>query len=644
MSAAAAAKAETHAFQADVNKVLDLVIHSLYSNKEIFLRELVSNASDALDKLRFRAITEPALLAPEAGGPTLEVRIVPDKDGKTLTIEDTGVGMTHEELVQNLGTVAHSGSQAFLAELAKKKGEDAPGAKNDVALIGQFGVGFYSAYLVADRVEVRSRAAGHDEAFVWASDAQGTYTIAPLALADAPRRGTAIVLHLKKEHEELLDAWRLRELVSRYSDYVGHPIRLGKPGDAEMETVNRGSALWQRPKSEITEEQYAELYRHLTHDFEPPLAHTHFRVEGSNEFVGLLFVPKHRPFDLDAQGTKRRGVRLFVKRVFIMDDCEEVLPQWLRFVRGVVDSDDLPLNVSREILQDSSVVRTIKKQVVKRTLDLLSEMADQKPDDYAAFWTAFGPILKEGLALDGGEHKERIAKLLRYASTKGEGTTSLAEYVARMPEGQPAIYYVYGESVAKLEGSPHLEALKKRGYEALYMTDPVDEWAAEGLREFEGKPLVSVMRANLDLPATDDEKKSAEEQKKALEPFLEHVKKVLDQHVREARVSTRLTDSPCCLVVPEGAPSAYMEKLLAGSGRGGARVKRILEINPTHPVVEHLRALFEQEPGSPRLAEWIELLHDQALLTEGSALPDPNRFARLLTSLLEEAAGKSRTP
>ncbi|GEL74157.1 molecular chaperone HtpG [Myxococcus virescens] len=633
---------ETHAFQAEINQLLSLVINSLYSHKEIFLRELVSNASDALDKLRFRAITEPELLADE---PALELRLIPDEAKGTLTIEDTGIGMSHDELVKNLGTIAHSGSREFIEALAQK------GQQKDMQLIGQFGVGFYSAYLVADRVEVVSRAAGQGQsAWRWTSEAKGSFTVEP---AERAARGTSIILHLKEDQKEFLGEWRLRSLITQYSDYVGHPIKLqvskttGTGDEAKTETslevVNKASALWQRSKSEITDEQYQEFYKHLTHDWEAPLAWTHFKADGNTQFTGLLFVPKQPPFDLDAQ--QQRGVRLFVKRVFIMDRCEELVPQWLRFVRGVIDSDDLPLNVSRELLQDSQVVRAIRKHVVKKSVDLLEKLAKDKPDDYLTFWKAFGTVLKEGLATEA-EQKDKLGGLLRYESSREEGLTSLADYVGRMKEGQEAIYYVYGESRKAVADSPHLEALKQRGFEVLYMTDPVDEWAAQGLREFQGKSLVSALQADLKLQSTDEQKKEQEQHAEGLKTLTTKMKDVLQESVREVRVSDRLTDSPVCLVVPEGGSPAYLERLLQQRGRGAGmpRVKRILEVNPKHPVIEHLKAVHDRDPAAAQVAEWIELLHDQALLTEGSTIADPNRFARRMTGLLTQVAALAAAP
>ncbi|MCY1001285.1 molecular chaperone HtpG [Myxococcus sp. MISCRS1] len=636
MTVDASPQRETHAFQAEINQLLSLVINSLYSHKEIFLRELVSNASDALDRLRFRAITEPELLA---DAPELELRIIPDAQKNTLTIEDTGVGMSHDELVKNLGTIAHSGSREFIQAMTQR-------GQKDMQLIGQFGVGFYSAYLVADRVEVVSRAAGKDsQAWKWTSEAHGTFTVEP---AERAARGTSVILHLKEDQKEFLDEWRVRSLITQYSDYVGHPIKLqvtkttGTGDDAKtessLEVVNKASALWQRSRSDITDEQYQEFYKHLTHDWEKPLAWTHFKADGNQQFTGLLFLPKNPPFDLNAQ--QQRGVRLFVKRVFIMDRCEELVPQWLRFVRGVIDSDDLPLNVSRELLQDSQVVRAIRKHVVKKSLDLLEKLAKDKPEDYTTFWKAFGTVLKEALATEA-EHKDKVGGLLRYESSRDEGLTSLADYVSRMKEGQEALYYIYGESRKAVEDSPHLEALKQRGYEVLFMTDPVDEWAAQGLREFQGKPLVSALQADLKLQSTDEQKKEHEEKSEGLKGLTSRMKDVLQDSVREVRVSDRLTDSPVCLVVPEGGSPAYLERLLQQRGKGMPRVKRILEVNPKHPVIEHLKTLHAQDPAQAQVAEWIELLHDQALLTEGSTISDPNRFARRLTTLLTQVAGQA---
>ncbi|MEA2746249.1 MAG: molecular chaperone HtpG [Myxococcales bacterium] len=630
-----------HSFQAEVGRVLSLVINSLYSNKEIFLRELISNASDALDKLRFRAITEPKLLE---GDSELVIRLRTDKERGVLVIEDTGIGMTEAELVENLGTVARSGSQAFLAKLEES-------AKKDVSIIGQFGVGFYSAYLVADRVEVITRAAGvgadgSTKAFRWSSDGKDKFVVEP---AERASRGTTLELHLKDDQKNLLDPWALRDLVRRYSDYIAYPIELettevddkdASKSETKRERINKGAALWQRPKSEITDEQYDELYHHLTHDFDGPLAHTHFRVEGNVEFVGLLWIPKQAPFDLD-DPRKQRGVRLFVKRVLVMDDCDAVLPQWLRFARGLVDSDDLPLNVSRELLQESSTLRTIKKAVTRRVVDLLDEIAKEKPEDYASFWSTFGRILKEGLVVDG-EWKERLAKLTRWASTWStvpDELVSLEQYVERMKEGQEAIYYVTGESRELLLGSPYLEALKVRGYEVLLMTDAVDTWAAEAIATFGGKKLVNAMRADVKLPSTDDDTKKAEEASKGFEALISVAKKTLTGKVQDVRTSTRLVDSPAVLTLAQGAMPAHLEKVIRQSGKEVPRGKRDFELNPAHPAVKRLAAIAAENPSDPRLDDFIYVLYEQSLVAEGSPLEDPNGFAKRLTSLLTQAVG-----
>jgi molecular chaperone HtpG len=640
-----------HAFQAQVSEVLSLVINSLYSHPEVFLRELLSNASDALDKERFLALTTPS-----EGSDPLRIRLIPNEAEKTLTIEDNGIGMDEAELVKNLGTIAHSGSREFLERMKEKK---------DVTLIGQFGVGFYSGYLVADRVEVVSRKRGATEAHRWRSDGKSGFSTEP---ATRDSRGTSVILHMKEEHAEFLKPWRIRELVKRYSDYVGYPIELATPvapkaasdaaeatadatdkdarddaadgaadGALQFERVNQASALWQRRPAEVTEDQYKEFYKHLTHDWEEPLAKKHFRVEGSQEFTGLLFIPKRPPFDMFSP-EERHGVRLHVKRVFIMDDCKELLPRWLRFVRGVVDSEDLPLNVSREILQDSKLVRVIKKQVVKQVLDLVEEIATKSPEDYATFWKNYGAVIKEGLHFDP-EYKERLAKLLRYESSRGEGNTSLADYVQRMPEGQNAIYYLYGPSLRTVASSPHGEALKARGYEVLYMVDTVDDWAVRGLSEFEGKPLRSAMDETLDLDKSESETKDAEGDQSQNEALLARFRDVLKEHVSEVRTSERLTDSPSCLVIPDGGLAPYIERLLRmQQGVDMPTTKRILEINAKHPLIRALAQLEQRSAESEELREAIELVYDQALLSEGSPIDDPARVAKRLTRLLQSSA------
>ena len=631
---------KVHRFQAEVNQVLRLVINSLYRHKEIFLRELVSNGSDALDRLRFRAIREPDLLD---SGDALCIRIIADKNAGTLTIEDNGDGMSAEELVKNLGTVAWSGSRDFLEKLEQAQAAQEEGMQ----LIGQFGVGFYSSYLVADRVEVISCAAGAAEAHRWASDAQESFTVEP---AERKERGTAVVLHLKGDQKEFLEPFRLRQLVTRYSDYISHPVQLAverksdddsKPAETVFEDINRASALWQRPPAEVEKEQYEEFYRHLTHDWEAPLAWRHFKIEGTQMFTGLLFLPRQRPFDLfDPQ--PRYGVRLHVQRVFVMDEAEELVPRWLRFLRGVIDSEDLPLNVSRETLQDSRAVKTIKKQVTVRTLDLLDELAAERAEDYQTFWNNFGAVLKEGLHFDP-DYKQREAKLLRYESSRQPGLTSLSDYVERMPEGQTSIYYAAGISRSAVESSPHLEALTQRGYEVLFMTDAVDPFAVSTLGEFEGKPLVSAMTADLKLnersPEEEKENAADKQQREAVGPLLERIQKVLEDRVQEVRASERLTDSPACLVIPDGGLQPHIERMLRARRMDLPPTKRILEVNVKHPLVQGMNRLQQRDADSEKLAEWIEVVYAQALLAEGSPVDDPARLAQRLGKLLTTVVG-----
>ncbi len=621
----------SHSFQADVSQVLSLVINSLYSHKEVFLRELLSNASDALDRRRFQSITQPQLLT---SGESLKVRLVSDKEKKTLVIWDNGIGMTAEELATNLGTIARSGSREFLQKL-----QSANANKSDVNLIGQFGVGFYSAYLVADRVDVVSRAANAEHANRWSSDAKEGFTIEP---AEREAVGTSVIMHVKPEHEEFLESWRLRELVRRYSDYLSYPIELevereenGQKTKA-FEAINQGKALWQRAPSEVTKEQYEEFYKHLTHDWEPPLAYRHFKIEGNQEFTGLIFIPKRPPFDLFSPESQH-GLRLHVKRVFIMDNCEDLVPRWLRFMRGVVDSEDLPLNVSRELLQDSRIVAVIRKQVVKQALDLLTDLAREKSEDYAAFWRNFGAVMKEGLHFEP-ESKERLTKLVRYESSRNDGLVSFETYKERMAEGQKAMYYVVTENRRAAESSPHLEALNKRGYEVLYMTDPVDQWAIQGMSEFEKIPLASAADPNLKLDETTDdkEKEDKEETASTLRPLLERFRMRLQDLVSEVRVSERLTESPVCLVVPEGGLPPHLERLLRATKQGAPPSKRIMEINPTHPLIQNLKHLVDKNTDSARVDNWIHMLFEQALIAEGSPIENPAKFSRDLTQIMQE--------
>ena len=632
-------EATTHSFKAEVSQVLHLVVNSLYSHKEVFLRELVSNASDALDKRRFEAVTHAEL----ASGTELKIQISANPAASTLTISDNGIGMNATELEQNLGTIARSGTREFLNKVQKAREASDQGLQ----LIGQFGVGFYSAYLVADRVDVITRRAGEDAAYHWSSDAQESFTIEP---ATRPEAGTTLILHIKEDQKEFLSPNRLRELVRRYSDYIGHPIEIEvpakaakegeAPADSTFERINQASALWQRSPSEVSEEQYTEFYRHLTHDFEAPLGHRHFKVEGTQLFAGLVFLPKRAPMDLYDPAAKH-GIRLHVRRVFVMDDCAELLPNFLRFVRGVVDSEDLPLNVSREILQDSKLVRVIRKQVVNHSLSMIEDLAGKDAAVFAKFWSDFGAVVKEGLHFES-EHRERIAKIVRYESSTQPGLTTLGEYVSRMKEGQKAIYYATGTSRALLDSSPHLEGLKKRGYEVLFMTDGVDPFAVTSLGEFEGKSLVSAMDENLDLAEenlSEEQRATEAEQKKQAEPLVERFKSVLASKVGEVRLSTRLTDSPVCLVVPDGGMAPHIERLMMARQMGIPAQKRILELNPAHPLIQNLERRGQEEPAS--VSAWIELLYDQALIAEGSPLENPAAFAQRLTSLLTSASAHS---
>lgn len=622
--------ATTHRFEAEVEQVLRLVIESLYSNREVFLRELISNSADALDKLRFRAVTEPALM-PEDG---LRVRLVPDREANTLTIWDNGVGMTEQELVENLGTVARSGTRELAAKLKEAK------ESGDLSLIGQFGVGFYSAFLVADRVEVVSRAAGSDEAFRWSSDARQTFTVEP---AERDVAGTSVVVHLAEEYrDKFLDPTPLRMIVSRYSDYMSFPIELRssvKEGDdyvTKFVKINAGEALWQRNRGDIEDQQAAELYHHVSHDFEEPAAWRHFKIEGTLQFAGIVFAPKRAPMNLFMPDANH-GVRLYVKRVFIMDDAQELLPKWMRFVRGVVDSDDLPLNVSRELLQDSRVVRTIRTQVEKQVLAMLAELADEQPDEYAAFWKAFGAVLKEGFHVDP-KHEQALAELLRFETSAGEGLRSLAQVKESMKDGQEAIYYVIGESLAHVRSSPHIEALKQKGYEVLYLTDPVDPFMTERLTEYDGVKLVSASDAGLKLDA--EEAPAAEEREAELDDLMSRFRVKLQEHVSEVRLSARLTDSPVCLVVPPGGVQPHIERLLRAAQQDVPAQQRILELNPKHPVVDNLRAMLEAGDAEAQVDEWIQLLYETARIGEGSPLEDPAGFNRRVTDLLTAASAR----
>jgi len=621
---------ETLGFQAEVKQLLRLMIHSLYSNKEIFLRELISNASDACDRLRFEAIAHPERLE---GQGELAIRVGFDTSARTITVSDNGIGMSRDEVIAHLGTIARSGTREFLANLTGDQQKDAQ-------LIGQFGVGFYSSFIVADRVTVVTRRAGlpADQAIRWESDGAGEFTVEP---AERALAGTDVTLHLREAEDELLSAWRLRSIVTRYSDHISLPIRMRKEewdkdkGEHRLldedETVNQANALWARPKSEITDEQYKAFYKHVSHDFGDPLAWTHNRVEGRTEYTQLLYVPEHAPFDLwDRQ--QRHGIRLYVRRVFIMDDAEQLMPVYLRFVRGVIDSADLPLNVSREILQESRDVKSIRDGSTKRVLAVLQELADNQKEKYVAFWKEFGQVLKEGVGEDSA-NRETIATLLRFATTasdSAEQTVSLADYVGRMKTGQDKIYYVTADSWEAARSSPHLEIFRKKGIEVLLLGERVDEWMLGYLHEFEGKALVSVAKGGLDLGALADAEEKAEQDRTAEEhkALVAKVKEALGERVKDVRVTLRLTESPSCLVADENDMSAHLQRLLKSAGQKLPESRPILELNPRHPLVARLAL------DDANLPDWSQLLFDQALLAEGGQLADPAEFVKRMNRML----------
>ena len=622
---------ETLGFQAEVKQLLQLMIHSLYSNKEIFLRELVSNAADAADKLRFEALKDPKLLEED---PSLRIRIGFDADTRTITIDDNGIGMSRDEAVAHLGTIAKSGTGEFLRALSGDQ-------KKDANLIGQFGVGFYSAFIVADRVDVFSRRAGlpASEGVHWSSAGEGDFEVATV---DKAERGTRIVLHLKEGEEGFADGWKLRGIIKKYSDHVGLPIEMpkehhgeDKPAAPEWEAVNKASALWTRPKAEIKDEEYTEFYKHIAHDFTDPVAWSHNKVEGKLEYTSLLYVPGRAPFDLyHRDGAK--GLKLYVQRVFIMDQAEQFLPLYLRFLRGVVDSSDLSLNVSREILQSGPVVDSMRSALTKRALDMLEKLSKDKPEDYKAFWTNFGQVLKEGPAEDYG-NREKIAGLLRFASThdaSGEPSVALADYVARMKEGQDRIYYLTGDAYAQVKDSPHLEIFRKKGIEVLLLTDRIDEWMMGYLSEFDGKSFADVARGDLDLGALDseDEKKAHEETAKAKEALVERLKTVLGLDVADVRVSHRLTDSPAILAMGQGDLGVQMRQLLEASGQQVPESKPVFEFNPDHPLIARLDA----EGDANRFNSLTRVLFDQAALAAGESLKDPAGYVKRLNALLLE--------
>lgn len=635
------AQVETHAFQADVQQVLQLVIHSLYSNKDIFLRELVSNASDACEKLRFEAIAAPALLA---DGGELAIDLLLDADARTLTVRDNGIGMSREELMHNLGTVAHSGTRRFLDSLAA--GQRASGESIDAQLIGQFGVGFYSAFIVADRIDVISRRAGHDDAWIWRSNGDGQFSL-EAAPAGTPR-GTALRLHLREDAGDYLQDWKLRSLVRTYSDHVAFPIRMvapaAKTSDSEdgeeaaapaLETVNQASALWTRSKSDLSDDDYKAFYKHVSHDFADPLAWTHNRVEGNQNFTSLLYLPAHAPFDFQAGRDERKGLKLYVKRVFIMDAAEQMLPAYLRFVRGVVDSDDLPLNVSRELLQESRQVERIKGALTKRVLDQLEKIARDEPEQYTTFWNAFGATLKEGVVEDGA-NRERVLKLLRFPTTRSASAderATLDDYIGRMTGLQEEIYYLTADGWNAARNHPKLEALKARGVEVILMHERIDDWMSGYLHEYAGKRLRNVAKGEIDLDklGSAEDKAKHEETAKAAAPLVETLKAALGDRVKDVRVSNRLVDSAACLVLDEYEMSLQMQQLMKSLGQDAPASAPILEINPEHALLKRVAAAQDDET---RVADYAALLFEQAMLAEGGTLDDPAAFIARMNRLL----------
>ncbi len=636
---------QTLGFQAEVKQLLNLMIHSLYSNKEIFLRELISNASDACDKLRFAALNEPALLGDD---PDLKIHVSFDKAARTITVSDNGIGLSREEAVEHLGTIAKSGTREFFAALTGDQTKDAH-------LIGQFGVGFYSSYIVADKVTVVSLRAGlpADQAVKWESSGEGEFSVETVKKTG---RGTDVTLHLREAEDELLSSWKLRQIIRKYSDHITLPILMKQEKwdeekkeqveTGEEETVNQASALWARPRSEISDEQYQAFYKHIAHDFEDPLAYVHAKVEGRQEYTQLLYIPQHAPFDLWDRNA-RHGIQLYVRRVFIMDDAEKLMPMYLRFVRGVVDTNDLPLNVSREILQESKDIEAIRGGCVKKVLGLLEGLANSEEaaekEKYARFWQEFGRVFKEGVGEDFA-NKERIAKLLRFASTHTdtpEENVSLADYVARMKDGQEKIYYVTAETFTAARNSPHLEIFRKKGIEVLLLSDRVDEWVVGYLTEFDGKTLQSVAKGGLDLGGLEDaaEKQETEQAAGEYKALTEKIKAVLGEKVKDVRVTHRLTDSPACIVADEHDMGGNLARILKAAGQKAPEMKPILEINPKHPAV--LRLKYEGEGADSRFDDWANLLLEQATLAEGGTLDDPAGFVKRINELMLALSGKS---
>ena len=621
---------ETRGFQSEVKQLLQLMIHSLYSNKEIFLRELISNASDAADKLRFKALSNPALYE---GDGELRVRVSFDADKGTLTISDNGIGMTREQVIDHLGTIAKSGTKEFLTALGQDQAKDSQ-------LIGQFGVGFYSAFIVADKVTVKTRAAGEatDKGVLWESAGEGEYSVADI---EKKSRGTDVILHLREDEKEFLNDWRLREIIGKYSDHIGLPVEMltkeyddeGKEIGEKWEKINKSDALWTRSKNDISDEEYKEFYKHLSHDFADPLLWAHNKVEGNQEYTSLLYVPSKAPWDLFNREHKH-GLKLYVQRVFIMDDAEQFMPNYLRFMRGLIDSNDLPLNVSREILQDNKTTAALRKALTKRSLQMLEKLAKEDADKYQQFWKEFGLVLKEGPAEDFG-NKETIAKLLRFASThndSSEQTVSLEDYVARMKEGQKAIYYITADSYVAAKNSPHLELFNKKGIEVLLLSDRIDEWMLSYLTEFDGKSLQTITKADLDLGdlADKEENEAQKEQDKAFDSFIERVKTLLGERVKEVRLTHRLTDTPAVVSTGNDQMTTQMAKLFAAAGQPVPEVKYTFELNPEHHLVKKVADIADEA----EFADWVELLLEQAMLAERGSLENPAAFIKRINKLL----------
>lgn len=625
----AEANVETLGFETEVNQLLDLMIHSLYSNKEIFMRELISNASDACDKFRFASVSDASLIEDDS---ELSIRIEFDKEAKTITFIDNGIGMNREDVISHIGTIAKSGTKSFLNSLT---GDQA----NDSKMIGQFGVGFYSSFIVADEVSLTTRKAGEDAntGIKWTSKGKGDYT---LESVDKASRGTEIVLHLKDGEDEFLNDWKLKSLIRQYSDHISFPIIMEKITEPEEEggettieneTVNQASALWTKSKSEIKKEEYIEFYKHISHDYEDPMTWSHNRVEGTNEYTSLLYIPARAPFDLYEREAKN-GIKLFVQRVFIMEDSEQLIPKYLRFVKGLVDSNNLPLNVSREILQSSKVIDSIKNGSVKKILQMLEKMAKNDPEQYQKFWTEFGKVIKEGPAEDPA-NKEKIAKLLRFATTEldtEDQTVSLDDYVSRMKEGQEKIYFIAADTFSAAKNSPHLEILRKKGYEVILLSDRVDEWLTSHLNEYDGKSIVSIAKGELDLGESEEDKKELEEKAESSKEMLERMKKALETKVEDVRVSSRLTDSPACIVINEHDMAMHMQRLMKEAGHAMPSGKPVLEINPDHPIVKRM----DEEKSDDQFNDWSGFLFDQAILAEGGQLDDPASFVNQMNKML----------